>query len=661
MYTSPMYIRESKTKNPKTGKVYTSHQLVETIQSEKGPRNNVLLYLGRLTLPKSSFKDLEEALENRLKNRKTLFPPEPEILAVVEEAIRSNRPENRPISGRKSAPKPTGTPVLSPESIEASELRSLGPELVGHQAWERLGANEILIASGFSAKERALAEAVVIGRLVSPGSELHTHRWITGQSSIGEILGHEIQTVGKDAVYEIGDRLWAVKDSLETALFQKTQENFPSDRLVFLYDLTNTYLEGSAEGNTLAKRGHSKEKRADCPLIGLSLMVDHRGFAVQSHVTPGNQSEPETLPAVLDRLEALPAPVSLLPSGKPTMIMDRGIATRENIDLLRERNIPYCIVERRAKEKDHAQMFKEARETFTWFAPHPKTPEEGVFLHKCSPENGTVQLLVLSETRKAKEEGMDSLKESRFIEELEAIRSRLAKGGAGSQMDRISRRLGRLEGRYSSIAKYYKITVHQEATPIAEDSGTTGTPEGKVRRRKPKAPSPVLAVRIEWEKKPERETRKQTTGTYVIETTHIDLSETEIWSLYMTLTRIEEAFRSLKTDLGLRPVYHQTAERSRSHLFLSVLAYHLLSDIEYRMKEKGDCRRWSSLRETLSTHMRLRITGQDPHTKIEHALRLSSQPEPEHKKIYRILGIKDETPRIRTKKTPKEAPTPPSS
>jgi transposase len=651
-----MYIRESKTKNPKTGTVYISHQLVETIQTEKGPRNNVLLYLGRLTLPKSSFKVLAEALENRLNNRKTLFPPEPEIQAVVEEAIRSNKPENRPISGRKAAPKPTGTPVISPESVEASELRTLGPELVGHQAWERLGGDDILIASGFSPRERALAEAVVMARLVSPGSELHTHRWITGRSAIGDLLGQEIQTVGKDAVYEIGDRLWGIKDSLETALFLKAQENFPADRLVFLYDLTNTYLEGSAMGNTLAKRGHSKEKRTDCPLIGLSLVVDHRGFAIQSHVAPGNQSEPETLPAVLDRLKALPS--SPLFPGKPTLIMDRGIATRENIALLRERNIPYCIVSRRAAEKNHARMFRQARETFTWFAPHPKTPEEGVFLHKCSPENGTVQLLVLSDAQKAKEESMDTLKETRFIEELAEIRSRIAQGGAAAQMERISRRLGRLEGRYPSIAKYYKVTVHPEPAPIPEPSGT---PEGKVRRKKPKAPSPVLAARIEWEKKPGRETRKQTTGTYVIETTHIDLSETEIWSLYMTLTQVEEGFRSLKTDLGLRPVYHQTAERTRSHLFLSVLAYHLLSDIEYRMREKEDCRRWSSLRETLSTHMRLCITGQDPHTRIEHALRLSSQPEPEHQKIYALLGIKDPTTRIRTKKTPKEVTLPPSS
>lgn len=655
-----MYIRESKTKNKETGKSYISHQLVETLQTEKGPRNRVLLYLGRLTLPKSSFKALAKALEDRLKNRRSLFPPSPEIQAVVDEALRANKPENRPLSGRK-APKPTGTAVIAPETVEASEVRSLGPELVGHQAWERMGVDDVLIASGFSARERALAEAVVVGRLVSPGSELHTHRWMTTRSTIGEILGQEIGTVGKDAVYEIGDRLWAVKDALETALFQRARENFPSDRLVFLYDLTNTYLEGEARGNPLAKRGHSKEKRTDCPLIGLSLVVDQRGFAIQSHVAPGNQSEPETLPAVLDRLEALPAPPSLFPPGKPTLIMDRGIATKENLALLRERNFPYCVVERRAAEKDHAALFDRARETFAWFAPHPETPGEGVFLHKRPPENGTVQLLVLSEARKAKEESMDTSKEARFTSELEAIRTRIASGGAAARMDRILRRLGRIEGRYPSISKYYKITVHQEPAGSPDASGKTGSPEGKRPRRTPKAPPPPMAARIEWEKKPGRETRDQTTGAYVIETTHIDLSDQEIWSLYMTLTQVEEAFRALKTDLGLRPVYHQTADRTRAHLFLSVLAYHLLSDIEYRMKEAEDLRRWSSLRGTLSTHMRLGVTGQDPHTGIEHTLRLSSQPEPEQKKIYRILGVKDPTPRLRTKKPPKEAPMPPSS
>jgi hypothetical protein len=109
----------------------------------------------------------------------------------------------------------------------------------------------------------------------------------------------------------------------------------------------------------------------------------------------------------------------------------------------------------------------------------------------------------------------------------------------------------------------------------------------------------------------------------------------------MTLTQIEEVFRSLKTDLGLRPVYHQTAERTRSHLFLPFLAYHLLSDIEYRMREKKNCHCCSFLREILSTHMRLCIKRQDPHTRIEHSFHLFSQPEPEHQKIFSLLGIKD--------------------
>ena len=248
------------------------------------------------TLSKSSFKILAQALEDRLFHRSSLFPPDPEIQAVVEEAFRTNSPGATSRAGRRSGRKPTGTAVVSPDSFEATGVRTLGAELAGHQAWERLDADAALIASGFSPRERALACAVVVGRLVSPGSELHTHRWITAQSAIGELVGQESETVGKDAVYAIGDRLWDVRDALEQALYARTRENFPSERLIFLYGLTNTCLEGAAKANTLARRGHSKEKRTDCPLIGLSLVVDQRGFPVQSHVTPGNQSEPETLP-----------------------------------------------------------------------------------------------------------------------------------------------------------------------------------------------------------------------------------------------------------------------------------------------------------------------------------------------------------------------------
>ncbi|MHB1285371.1 MAG: IS1634 family transposase [Leptospirales bacterium] len=644
-----MFIRESKTKNPRTGKVYLSHQLVETVQTEKGPRNRVLLYLGRLSLPKSSFHLLAKALENRLLGQSGIFPVEPEIQAVVEEAFRTNQPESLPRSGRNRTPKPTGTAVVACDSLETGEVRSLGGELAGHQAWERLSADAVLIASGFSPRERALAQAVVVGRLVSPGSELHTHRWLTTRSAIGELVGQEVETVGKDAVYEIGDRLWEAREAIERAFCEQTRENFPSDRLIFLYDLTNTYLEGGAKANPLAKRGHSKEKRTDCPLIGLSLVVDQRGFPIQSHVTPGNQAEPETLPALLERLERLPAPPALLPPGKPTLIMDRGIATEANIALLKEKRIPYCVIERRAAGMTHADSFATARESFAWFAPDPASPEEGVFLRKLPPKEGTVDLLVLSETRKAKEESMDDRRETRFLSELDSLRDRVAKGGAGATMERVLLRLGRLQGRYSAIAKYYQVVVHPRtsAPPVPEKKG----------RKTP--PTPLRADRVEWEKKPGRETRRQTTGAYVIQTTHIDLSDQEIWSLYMTITRVEAAFRSLKTDLGLRPVFHQTADRVRAHLFIAVLAYHLLADIEVRMQQARDPRRWSTLRNLLSTHVRQKVSGQDPHTLLTHTVRLSSTPEPAQKALYKILGIKDPTRRVWTKtRSPEGAPSP---
>ena len=636
-----MFIRTAKTKNPKTGKLYVSHQLVETVQTEKGPRNRVLLYLGRLDLPKDALKVLAQALEDRLNHRTSLFPLAPEIEAVVTDALAKNQPEARKGGRpRKSLPRPTGTPVVSCDSLEASEVRSLGPEMVAHQAWQRLDIDSALLAAGFSPKERALAEAVVVGRLIAPGSELSTHRWLSARSALPEILGHGLETVGKDAVYVVADRLWTVKDRLETALARVTRDHFPSDSLVFLYDLTNTYLEG------MAQRGKSKEKRSDCPLVSLSLIVDDRGFPFQSHVDAGNVSEPETLPTVLDRIETRLSELAksaLFPPSRPTIVMDRGIATKANLALLRKRGFPYCVVERRSAEKDFPELFKTARETFEWFAPDPGCPETGVYLHKLPPKDGTVSLLVLSESRRAKEEAIDRRREESFLEELAALRRRLETSKRSISFEVLARRVGRIEERYPSIARHYTVTLHSRPAPEAS---------GKSRAPKPGKTPALLADRISWEKKPSREVRTETTGAYVIDTTHTDLPASGIWSLYMTLTKVEAAFRSLKTDLGLRPVFHHTADRTRAHLFVSVLAYYLLADIECRLQEANDTRSWSTIRSLLKTHVRITVSGTDPHTGRIHETRLSSKPEKEQKALYDRLKVKDPTRRKITTLTP---------
>ena len=160
---------------------------------------------------------------------------------------------------------------------------------------------------------------------------------------------------------------------------------------------------------------------------------------------------------------------------------------------------------------------------------------------------------------------------------------------------------------------------------------------------KPGAAQNVAAVN--WSKKPTRTERATLTGCYVIETNHLNLEAPEIWGLYTTLTQVEAAFRDLKTDLGLRPIYHHLAERTKAHLFISVLAYHLLISIEQTLRQKGDHRRWSTILEQLGTHQRITVNLTDAQKRI-HQCRASSMPELVHQEIYQLLGVKDPLKRL---------------
>lgn len=692
-----MFIRTCRSKNKKTGKIYTAHQLVETVQTEKGPRTRILFSLGRLDLEPRRLKELEdlfrETLEEAPSPKKDIpglaLVPDPELAAIVEAALRGDLSP-----GKKETPppvRPTGRAALDPDSLQTEEIRSLGPELLAVDAWEQLEVSSVLARAGFTSKEQALACALVVGRLVAPGSERATYRWMTEKTALGEILGApDSLDVGPDALYKISDRLLEKKEAIEAALVKTVRTLFPADSLVFLYDLSNVYLEGAAKGNVLARRGHSKEKRSDCPLISFSLVVDSRGFPIASRIGPGNQSEPETLPEALDRLETLSGLSSFPGAQKPTLVMDRGIATRENIALMKARGYHYCVVERRPVEKEYAALFEKARDTFEWFAPHPDRSHEGVWLHKLlvfgegtpptedigleeavspvpgegappPPEDPVARVLVLSTARKAKEEAMDALKETRFATALDGLRASVRKGSC-VRPDVVSRRIGKIQARFPSVAKYYTVT------PVVEDNPPPQEPEakspGKGRKKtEAKGPPTPRIVDLVWTQNVKREERNLLTGTYVIETSHTDKTSRDIWSLYTTLTEVEGVFRDLKSDLGLRPVFHRTADRCMGHLFVSILAYFLLSNIEHRLRAKGETRSWKTVRSIFDTLCRTTVTGRDPHTGFLYRIRMTSKPEPEHRGLLDKLGITGLLRRIVSRFRPekKEEETPSSS
>ncbi len=297
-----MFVRETLTKNRVTGAVYKKHQLVESIRTANGPRQRIVMELGTLELDKSEWKKLSSLIANRLAGKTSLFEDDPLVVKQAQACL--SHYDFTKTQKQESALRKRGSHFIPVDlnSASTSFNRSLGPELVAYEFFKRIGLNEILRDIGIDPTKRSLIAAQVIGRLIFPSSDLSTHRWLRNKSSLGELLEVDITNVGKDQIYEIADLLIVKKKEIESKL-NKAQVNLFSKPRLLLFDLTNTYLEGQAKNNALAKYGRSKEKRSDCLLVTLALVVDERGLPIYSEILEGNESEPRTLKDVLDTLD----------------------------------------------------------------------------------------------------------------------------------------------------------------------------------------------------------------------------------------------------------------------------------------------------------------------------------------------------------------------
>ena len=426
--------------------------------------------LGTLALPRERWRELSGALEAGVTGQQVLFAPESDIAALAKALLASKevKPRRRP------------GPVAPEDEVETDELltikvgslntsnsRSLGPELVGHAYYQRLGFPEMLAECGLDAYQRDLAEAVIVGRLVAPDSDLGTWHWLRSRTSLPELLASDLERAGKDAVYETADRLWKHRTRLEAGLRERESALYPRGETVILYDLTNTHFEGRCLDNVLAKRGHSKQKRSDCPLVTLALVVDAQGFPLFSQIYEGNQVEPLTLADVLKRLQEDGG--GLFEGVKPTLVMDRGIATKENLALMRKEQYPFLVIQRRDEAKAFEPHFQQAPEGFQEI--QDRKDGERVWLKKIDPAQPDVEtpalarVLCYSEDRAEKEPGMDRLKEQRMLVDLEKIRRAIDKNNL-RDCAKANQRIGRLLQRYPSIAPRYQITL------VLDEAGT---------------------------------------------------------------------------------------------------------------------------------------------------------------------------------------------
>lgn len=614
-----MFIKEIKTVNKKTKREYIKHSLVESIRTEKGVRHRTIMQLGKLTISRDLWEELVAELESRISGQMSLNIPGIKVSSKVSKQANKIMSSFKIRSSRKVANKEDdedGEVIpINIDKTASTNHRSIGAELVAHHTWNSLQMNQKLKSLGFDDKECSLTEAVVAGRLINPSSELSTFDWIKYSSAIGELTEKSLDEISLSSLYRIGDKILEHKKEIETHLFNVENRVHPEREMLYLFDLTNFYFEGQSLGNKLAQYGKSKEKRSDCPLVSLGLVVDAHGFPISSEVFEGNVGEVTTLAVILEKMKYFE---NYLPKMAPTLVMDRGIASKENIEFLKNKNIPYTVVTRGPRNGHYLDIF-ENHESDQDFETIIRNKKEIKIKKVENKENGTVEILCLSQGRREKESAM----RFRWIEhastDLASLQRSIRKGSIKNR-DKIQLKLGRLNERYPSLFQYFDIDLKYEKGNYVSE--LTFTEKAVYDGENRHAENPL-------------------DGTYVIESVHTTKSASEIWDLYMTLTRVEEAFRCMKSDLGTRPIFHQIESRTRAHLFISVLAYHLQINIEYKLYKAGKHLTWREVRKRLKTHQRSTIILTDSSKLIYH-LRVTSQVEAHQAEIYSLLNIKIE-------------------
>lgn len=295
------------------------------------------------------------------------------------------------------------TITIQKDSLDVSKLRSIGGEHLCYEMIKRLRLEPKLRELGFSQKQVNLAFGSIVGRLLHPGSERATFWWLQNRSGLGELLDFDFHESSLNRFYEISDRLLEKKQAIEDHLYQLEKELFQLEQTIVLYDLTNTFLEGTGKFNPKAKRGKSKEKRSETPLITLGLVLDRKGFPQKSAMYSGNIGEPSTLKDMICQLEN-----KLGETVRKTVVLDAGISSADNLKWLEENGYRYIVVSRGDK-----RLFKSSDYQIL------RTSNSGIIKGKLDPqEDGTWKLYCHSSGKQKKEESIKTLFEERLVEDL---------------------------------------------------------------------------------------------------------------------------------------------------------------------------------------------------------------------------------------------------
>ena len=514
----------------KDGKPHTYWSLVETTRTPSGPRQRTLCYLGELNGSAQSrwLKTIEVFNQQGESRQLKLFPSDVSPPRDDEQVAQ----------------------VLV-DGVRLERTRRFGECFLGLELWRRLELDHffetLLDRPGDEADVpwSRVAALLAINRLCAPGSELAIEqRWFPA-TALDDLLGIDAAKINDTRLYRCLDRLLPHKTKLEQHLRQRYGELFAAEFDVLLYDLTSSYVEGAAEKNPMMQRGYSRDHRPDCKQLVIALVVNVEGFPLSYETFDGNRADVTSLEAVVRMVERKYG------RARRVWVFDRGIVSEQNLAMLRRRGGQYLVGTPRSKLK----QFERELLAEGWQQARRDVEVKLV----AAPGGEETYILCRSTARKEKEQAIRSRFSARMEKALTGLEKRVVEGQLRDR-SKIERRLGAIQARHPQVADLYELEVSEQDGRLA----------------------------LNWKLRRERSSWQQAReGAYLLRTNLPVTDPEQLWKSYIQLTEAEAAFRALKSELAIRPIFHQLEHRAKAHVLVAFLGYALWVTLKHLLQAKG--------------------------------------------------------------------------
>ena len=577
----------------KDGKAHIYWSLVETVRTPAGPRQKTICYLGELNSSAEArwLKTVEVFNDQGEGRQLKLFPSH-----VVP-------PDDDPEIVRVVVNK-----------VRLERTRVFGSCFLGLELWRRLELDRFFEQNiddqGADVPWSRVAALLAINRLCAPGSELAIEQRWYPSTALDDLLEIEEGKINDTRLYRCLDRILPHKTKLERHLKERYGALFGAEFDVLLYDLTSTYVEGAAEKNPMVRRGYSRDHRPDCEQLVIALIVNNEGFPFSYETFDGNRSDVSTMETILRMVERKYG------KARRIWVFDRGIVSEENLAAIRKRGGQYLTGMPRSQMK----RFEEELLKEDWTRVRPEVEVKKVVI----PEGEETYILCRTAGRKEKEKAIRNRFSNRMETALLALENAIVMGRLKDRY-KMERQLGKIQARHPQVSDLYDLDLRD-------------TTEG---------------VRLIWQMKEDRKKwRESREGAYLLRTNLTAETAEQLWSKYMQLTEAEASFRALKSELSIRPLFHQLEPRVKAHVMIAFLGYALWVTLKHQLKRRSPVAPEPSASGVDNTQpmtpmkaIALLSTLQSADIVLpttdgrEIRLRRITEPTTEQKSLLRLLGI----------------------